>query len=205
MAAHPSEFYFGSKDGVARAGHKTGDKAGCAASRSPRLCIWLTGLPASGKSTVAEALQKALEPHPTMILDGDEVRRWLTPDLGFNREDRRQNVLRVAQAAKRLVRGRSNVIVALVSPYESDRQKAMRVIRKWHPCLLVHLDCPVDVCEQRDPKGDYAKARAREILDFTGVDGVYERPETPDVLVRTDLLSVDEVVAEILKAVGSDG
>ena len=165
-------------------------------------CIWLTGLPASGKTTIAQALGEVLK--PSITLDGDVVRKWLGRDLGFTRADRRTNVIRVANLTKLLIskRGENMVIVALVSPYEDDRQRAFGIIRPVGRCIEVHLDCPVEVCEARDPKGMYAKARAGEIPHFTGVDDPYESPVAPDVYLRTDLMTVEEAVAEILGAVG---
>jgi len=166
-----------------------------------KVVVWLTGLPGSGKSTIAQQLKPLLS--PCVLLDGDDVRQWLTKDLGFSREDRRENVRRVTKAANSQLAQRSNTVVALISPYEEDRLEALSRIRSTgRRAILVHLDCPLEVCEQRDPKGMYARARSGEIPHFTGVDDPYESPEAPDVYLRTDLMTVEEAVAEILGAVG---
>ena len=160
--------------------------------------IWLTGLPGSGKTTIAEALSHYLT--PSFILDGDDIRRWLTPDLGFSREDRFQNLLRVAHVANAILHVGGIPIIALVSPHQQERNQAIATLSSQ--CVLVHLDCPLAVCEQRDPKGLYARARAGEIKGLTGLDGEYEKPDRPDVYVRTDLTTIQSAVDTILSRTG---
>merc|ERR1719335_1671904 len=149
--------------------------------------LWMTGLSGSGKSTVSVALEHALvnlqqRAYFVYRLDGDNLRFGLNRDLGFSPEDRKENVRRVAEVAKLFAEAGAIVVAGLISPYASDRQFA----RDLHanaslPFLEVFVDAPLDVVEQRDPKGLYQKARAGKIKDFTGLDAPYERPEAPEV------------------------
>ncbi|GAB3129631.1 hypothetical protein GCM10027289_12580 [Tsukamurella serpentis] len=149
--------------------------------------VWLTGLSASGKSTVACELERLLVERgvPAYRLDGDNLRHGLNADLGFSERDRAENVRRVGAVAQLLADSGTIAIASLISPYRRDRD----LIRAQHleaglPFLEVFVDTPVELCEQRDPKGLYAKARAGEITDLTGVDAPYERPQHPDVVLR---------------------
>lgn len=175
------------------------------------LTIWLTGLSASGKSTVATALEQHLL-HLGLAayrLDGDNVRFGLNKDLGFSEADRNENIRRIGEVAKLFADAATVAITSFISPYRKDRQ----VARDLHdpvaqagpdaagaiPFVEVFVDVPVEVAEQRDPKGLYKKARAGEIKDFTGVSAPYEEPLEPEVHIRTDKQSVEECVAQIVK------
>jgi bifunctional enzyme CysN/CysC len=153
------------------------------------MTVWLTGLSGSGKSTVAAELERRLvaSGRPAYLLDGDNLRHGLNADLGFSAEDRAENVRRVGEVAKLLADAGVIAIVSLVSPYIADRQR----VRASHsdaalPFLEIFVDTPLEVCEARDPKGMYAKARAGEIQHFTGVDDPYEAPEAPHLRLRPE-------------------
>jgi adenylyl-sulfate kinase len=161
--------------------------------------IWLTGLSASGKSTLAYELELRLisRGRPCLALDGDNVRHGLNADLGFSPADRRENIRRIAEVAKLFNEAGLIVIAAFISPYRDDREAAKRIIGEPR-FLEVFLDAPLAVCEARDPKGFYRKARAGEISEFTGISAPYERPEHPDMVLRTDLLDAAEAAAEVM-------
>jgi adenylylsulfate kinase len=161
--------------------------------------VWLTGLPCSGKSTLARKLARQVlrRGRRVEVLDGDLVRQSLSYGLGFNREDRDRNVLRVAFVANLLARNDVVVIVAVVSPYRAARDQARRSLQRF---FEVHVDCPVSECERRDVKGMYKRARAGDIHGFTGVDDPYEVPLQPELTVSTDLQSSDESAARIESA-----
>lgn len=161
--------------------------------------VWLTGLPASGKSTIAMELEHALFHRGvhTFVLDGDNVRTGLNRDLGFSPDDRAENIRRIAEVAKLFCEAGILVITAFISPYKDDRNLGRGLVGK-RDFIEVFVDCPIDTCEKRDPKKLYAKARKGEISDFTGVSAPYEAPEEPQIHLRTDLLSVDESVETII-------
>lgn len=163
--------------------------------------MWLTGLPGAGKSTLADALDRHLhaQGRHTYVLDGDNVRGGLTRDLGFSREDRAENVRRVAEAAKLLFDAGLVVIVALVSPFRADRDAA-RALFDEGDFLEVWVDTPLEVCADRDPKGLYARARAGSLRQMTGVGQEYQPPEHAHLVV-TGTGSVDDVVARLAAAV----
>jgi sulfate adenylyltransferase len=169
-------------------------------------CVWFTGLPSSGKSTIAEALHILIREHGRRctLLDGDIVRTHLSKGLGFSRADRDTNILRIAFVAGEIVRHNGAVITAAVSPYEATRQQARRMIGDEH-FILVHVATPADVCEQRDVKGYYAQARSGAIRGFTGVDDPYEVPAAPDLVLETIATTPEDNarrVAEYLAARG---
>jgi len=159
--------------------------------------IWLTGLPSSGKSTLANLVRKELDELglPAEILDGDEVRQRLSKGLGYTRGDREENIRRIAYVAKLLTRVGGVAIVALISPYREARERAKSEIQN---CLEVYVQCPLSVCARRDVKGLYAKAFSGEIANFTGVSDPYEPPTNPDVVVQTDRESTEESLQTIL-------
>jgi bifunctional enzyme CysN/CysC len=163
--------------------------------------LWLTGLSGSGKSTLAIALEEALfrKGWQAYVLDGDNIRYGLSADLGFAPEDRAENIRRVGEVAALMARSGQIVITAFISPYRSDRDRAREII----PGLFheVHVDTSLAECERRDPKGLYAKARAGEIRDFTGIDAPYEPPESPELVIATDGRSIDETLREVLRYV----
>ena len=166
--------------------------------------IWLTGLPSSGKSTLAHALSRELKARnlPVEILDGDVVRTHLSKGLGFSREDRDLNVKRIGFVGGLLTKYGVFVIVAAVSPYREARDWCRRQIGNF---VEIFVETPVAVCEERDVKGLYQKARAGEIQGFTGVDDVYEKPLHPEVAVQTATENADASVSKIMKRLGELG
>jgi adenylyl-sulfate kinase len=165
--------------------------------------IWMTGLPASGKSTVAAAVEARLltEGRPAYVLDGDNLRHGLNGDLGFSAEDRAENVRRTAEVSALLADAGVVVLVALVSPYRADRAAARAAHdRRGLPFLEVHVATTLEECERRDPKGLYARARAGELSGLTGVDDPYEPPESPDVVVGVGDEPLEEAVARVVGA-----
>ena len=163
--------------------------------------VWITGLSASGKSTIGAALEKVLLARGIHAyrLDGDNIRHGLNKNLGFSAEDRAENIRRVGEVAKLFSDASMITVASFISPYRRDRDLA----RKLHedaklPFLEVYVDCPIDEAEKRDPKGLYKKARAGEVKGFTGIDDPYEPPERPELVLRTDRLTVAQSVAELL-------
>jgi adenylyl-sulfate kinase len=155
----------------------------------PGATVWMTGLPASGKSTVAAAVEARLvgDGRPAYVLDGDNLRHGLNGDLGFSADDRAENVRRTAEVAALLADAGVVVLVALVSPYRADRAAARTVHERLElPFLEVHVATSLEECERRDPKGLYARARAGELTHLTGVDDPYEPPQSPEVTVTGD-------------------
>jgi bifunctional enzyme CysN/CysC len=163
--------------------------------------VWITGLPASGKSTIAGGVERALveRGRPALRLDGDNLRHGLNGDLGFGAGDRAENVRRTAHAARLLNEAGVVAVVALVSPYAADRELARRIHEEAGLAFLeVFVDTPLDLCEQRDPKGLYARARRGELPGMTGVDDPYEPPDQPDVALSPG--PVDALVQDVLDA-----
>src|ERR671918_2167013 len=167
------------------------------ANRERGAVIWFTGLSGSGKTTIAhEVEEKLLDAGvPVEILDGDVVRENLSKGLGFSEEDRNTNIRRIAFVAHLLQRNGTFVITAAISPYKAIRDEARAMIKDF---VEVFADAPLDVCEGRDVKGLYAKARAGEIKGFTGIDDPYEPPANPEVMCRTDRESVDESAQKVI-------
>jgi bifunctional enzyme CysN/CysC len=163
--------------------------------------IWLTGLSGAGKSTIARALEKELfqlSMH-TYVLDGDNLRHGLNANLGFAPEDRAENIRRVSEVAKLMADAGTVVITSFISPYRNDRARARAIaLQAGAEFVEIFVNAPLAVCEQRDPKGLYQKARAGELRGFTGIDAPYEPPEDPEITVRTDQQSPAESVAQIL-------
>jgi adenylyl-sulfate kinase len=162
--------------------------------------VWLTGLSAAGKSTIATELERQLfsQGKHAWVLDGDNVRHGLCSDLGFSPDDRKENIRRIGEVAKLFAEAGFVCITAFISPYRSDRDLA-RGIAPDGKFIEVYLSAPLAVCEQRDPKGLYAKARAGEITEFTGVSAPYEPPVKPELELQTDRMSPTECVAVILE------
>lgn len=166
--------------------------------------VWFTGLPCSGKTSLAEALEAELKSRGEAVerLDGDVVRQGLSKDLGFSKEDRRKNLERVTYVAQLLSRNGVAAIVAFVSPYRSMRDAARGAIERF---AEVYVRCPLEVCEKRDVKGMYKKARSGEIADFTGVSDPYEPPSSAEITVDTDREDVAACVSRVVAHLESLG
>ncbi|MFL6526971.1 MAG: adenylyl-sulfate kinase [Chthoniobacterales bacterium] len=164
--------------------------------------IWLTGLSGAGKSTIARGLEVELFRRAvhTYVLDGDNIRHGLNSNLGFSPDDRVENIRRVAEVAKLMADGGTVVITAFISPYRADRLRARQIALEANSEFIeVFVDAPLEVCEQRDPKQLYVKARAGKIREFTGIDAPYEAPEDPEIAVRTDQQTIEQSVTTILE------
>ena len=159
--------------------------------------VWFTGLPCCGKTTIADKVAGILKAEGKKVerLDGDTVRKGLTSDLGFSKEDRNENIKRVTFVAKLLTRNDVIVLATFVSPYEARRVKTREEIGEF---MLVYVKAPVEVCIERDVKGMFKKALAGEIKNFTGVDDPYEEPESPELIVETDKETLEESVQKVL-------
>ena len=162
--------------------------------------VWLTGLSGSGKSSTADALEKKLHAlgYKTYALDGDNVRHGLNNDLGFSDADRVENIRRVAEVAKLMVDAGLIVITAFISPFISERDYARKIVDD-DEFIEVFVDAPLEVCEARDPKGLYKRARSGQLKNFTGIDDPYEAPINPEVECRTDIETLEESVDKILR------
>jgi adenylylsulfate kinase len=160
--------------------------------------IWFTGLPSSGKSTIAHAVEDRLHRMScrTFVLDGDNIRHGLSGDLGFSAQDRQENIRRIGEVAKLFVEAGIIVLTAFVSPFRRDRDLA-RGLLLHGDFLEVYCRCPLEVCEARDPKGHYPRARAGEIRDFTGISAPYEEPRDPELTLDTSELQVTESVDRV--------
>ena len=169
-------------------------------SHSPK-CIWFTGLSGAGKTTIANLLEKALLDHGvhTYLLDGDNVRHGLNKDLGFSDADRTENIRRVAEVARLMYDAGLVVITSFISPFFADREMARSLFQQGD-FIEVFVETPIDVCEQRDPKGLYAKVRQGELKGFSGIDSPYEPPRSPEIVIRTEELTPDASVAQLLTA-----
>ncbi len=167
--------------------------------RAHPFCVWITGLPAAGKSTVADTLKQELQSFgvPTYVLDGDRVREGLNRDLGYSPAERAENVRRIGEVARLMVDAGLIVIVSLISPFRKDRLAARS---RFEPGTFVEVfvDTPLDVCEHRDPKGHYKRARTGELHEFTGVSSAYEPPELPEIHLVHDGASPQDYVARIV-------
>src|SRR4051794_18885520 len=164
------------------------------APRRPGVTVFLTGLSGAGKSTIADALIAELERegHPVTVLDGDVVRTHLSSELSFSPEHRDLNIRRIGFVAGEIVKHGGTVVVAAIAPYEAAREEARKLVEQHGRFVLVHLATPLEVCEQRDVKGLYAKARAGEIREFTGVSDPYEPPQHAEVVIDTSVTPLEE-------------
>lgn len=182
------------------------------ARSSPGVGLLLTGLPAAGKTTLGRALADRLAQgyeRPVTLLDGDEVRRLLSSELGYSREHRRINALRHAFIAAEVCRHGGIAICALIAPYRADRHAMREMVARRGSFVEVYLSTPLEVCEKRDPKGLYSRARAGLLTHMTGIDDPYERPEKPDIALDGGVQSIaqmtDAVVEHLLRAGLLDG
>ncbi|WP_459863861.1 adenylyl-sulfate kinase [Endothiovibrio diazotrophicus] len=161
--------------------------------------LWFTGLSGSGKSTIAHALETRLHQlgSPSYVLDCENVREGLCRDLGYSPEDRHENIRRIGEMSRLLLDTGTTVLAAFISPFREDRAKLRRLFGRGN-FVEIYCRCPLDVCEQRDPKGIYAQARAGEVSDYTGVTSPYEEPEEPELILDTGLFSAEESVERIV-------
>ena len=161
--------------------------------------VWFTGLSASGKSTIATLVDELLvaRGRHCCVLDGDNIRHGLNRDLGFSPEDRNENIRRIGEVAKLFTQQGIIALTAFISPYRSDRD-INRAMQEPGDFLEVFVDCPLTVCEQRDPRGLYAKARAGQISEFTGVSAPYQPPLKPELILHTDRESEEESAARVV-------
>ncbi|MFG6120502.1 adenylyl-sulfate kinase [Thalassobacillus sp. B23F22_16] len=161
--------------------------------------VWLTGLSGSGKSSIANQVNKKLYERgiQSFILDGDNIRHGLNAGLGFKPEDRKENIRRIGEVAKLFADSGTIVLTAFISPYQEDRDRVRDIIDPGD-FLEVHVDCPLSECESRDPKGLYKKARTGEIKGFTGIDSPYESPASPELVLESNAYSVDECAEQLI-------
>jgi adenylylsulfate kinase len=175
--------------------------------KSQKPCIlWFTGLSGSGKSTIANAVESKLvelKKH-TYLLDGDNVRMGLNKGLGFSDEDRVENVRRIGEVAKLFVDSGTIVLTAFISPFQRDRD-SVRDLVNGGEFIEVFVDTPLAVCESRDPKGLYKKARAGEILDFTGISSPYEAPQSPEIHIINDNINIEDAANTVLQHLKEKG
>ena len=161
--------------------------------------LWLTGLSGSGKSTIANAVESKLielQQH-TYLLDGDNIRMGLNKGLTFSDEDRIENIRRIGEVSKLFVDAGTIVLTAFISPFQRERDVVRKLVEK-NEFIEIFIDTPLDICESRDPKGLYQKARNGEIPNFTGISSPYEAPEQPEIHIKTDIITIEEAVKQII-------
>ncbi len=168
-------------------------------NRHKSVVLWFTGLSGSGKSTLAHAVEEKLFNNNvnTFVLDGDNVRHGLCGDLGFKDEDRKENIRRVGEVAKLMLEAGLITLTAFISPYKEDRNR-VRNLMPHGEFFEIYCYCPLEVCEQRDVKGLYKKARQGEIKHFTGISSEYEIPVNPELIVDTNVLTLEESVTKVI-------
>jgi len=168
--------------------------------------LWFTGLSASGKSSVANAFARRLfeRGNQVFVLDGDNVRHGLNKDLGFDEDGRKENIRRIGEVSKLFVENGQIVLTAFISPYREDRQVVRELVDAGE-FIEVYVKCSVETCEKRDPKGLYKKARNAEISNFTGISAPYEEPENPEIILDTELNSIEECVDQLTDILTSKG
>lgn len=168
--------------------------------------LWFTGLSGAGKSTLAHAVEESLHRLSirTFVFDGDNVRHGLCSDLGFSSEDREENIRRIGEMAKLFLEAGVISLTAFISPFRKDREK-VRSLVPHGDFLEIYCKCGLDVCETRDVKGLYKRARAGEIKDFTGISSPYEEPDDPELVVETDRHSLEDSVAQVLSLLRERG
>ncbi|WP_214481984.1 adenylyl-sulfate kinase [Bacillus sp. SM2101] len=161
--------------------------------------LWFTGLSGSGKSTLANAVEVKLHETSvrTYVLDGDNIRHGLNKDLGFSENDRKENIRRIGEVSKLFTDSGQIVLTAFISPFREDRN-SVRELFSNHEFIEVYVKCPLEVCETRDPKGLYDKARKGEIPEFTGISSPYEPPEQPELIIESNKLSIEQSVEQVI-------
>lgn len=169
-------------------------------------CLWFTGLSGSGKSTLARAVEKELyeQGHLSYLLDGDNIRHGLNGDLGFSETDRRENIRRIAELGKLFVDAGLIVLSAFISPFRTERQLARSILDPG-AFIEVYVHCPLELCEKRDVKGLYKKARAGEIVDFTGINAPYEAPDNAEIVIDSEKKTEREAAEQIMQYLGDKG
>ena len=163
------------------------------------VALWFTGLSGSGKSTLAHAVEEELHQLGcrTMTLDGDNIRHGLCKDLNFSDESRKENIRRIGEVAKLFIESGVITLTAFISPFRGERNKVRKLLIEGD-LIEIYVKCPISVCEARDVKGMYKKAKANEIKNFTGISSPYEVPENPDLIVNTNQETLDESVDKVL-------
>jgi adenylylsulfate kinase len=178
----------------------------CQLSGHKGAVLWFTGLSASGKSTVANTVDHKLHAlgKRSFVLDGDNIRMGLNKNLGFSAEDRAENIRRIGEVAKLFTSAGTIALTAFISPYRKDRD-AVRALLEPGEFIEIYMDTPIEICEQRDPKGLYKKARAGQIKGFTGIDDPYEAPEKPELVLDGGKKNIDECADEVIAFLQSRG
>lgn len=168
--------------------------------------LWFTGLSGAGKSTLSVAVEQELHGRGirTYILDGDNIRHGLNKNLGFSPEDRKENIRRIGEVSKLFVDAGVMVLTAFISPYRADRDMVRELVED-NEFVEIYVNCPLEACEQRDPKGLYKKARNGEIQNFTGIDAPYEAPEHPELVVETDKQPLEQSVGQVIRFLEEKG
>ena len=168
-------------------------------NRHRSLILWFTGLSGSGKSTLAHALEEELHRAGcrTFVFDGDNVRHGLNNNLGFSKEDRKENIRRIGEMCKLFIEAGVIALTAFISPFKEDRERVRKLVSDGD-FIEIYCDCCLETCESRDVKGMYARARRGEIKEFTGISSPYERPEAPELCVDTEHLTVEESVKTVM-------
>ncbi len=168
-----------------------------------RLCLFLTGYPAAGKTTLATELIRRL-PAPITFIDGNDFRRKFSPDLGFSRHDRARHMMRIAMIAGEVIKHGGTIVISVVAPYDDQRRMVARAVQAaGGRFLLIHVDTPLEVCRKRDPEGLYLRAMNGEIADFTGVDGPYEIPREADIRIDMTQAPVEPTADYILQQINN--
>ena len=162
--------------------------------------LWFTGLSGAGKSTLAHCIEEELHKmgHKTFVFDGDNVRHGLSKDLGFSKSDRKENIRRIGEMCKLFIEAGVIALTAFISPFKEDRNMVRQVVQDGD-FIEIYCDCSIDICEERDVKGIYAKARRGEISNFTGISSPYEVPDNPEVIVNTGYSSLEECVNKVIE------
>ena len=168
--------------------------------------LWFTGLSASGKSSIANALARELfeRGNQTFVLDGDNIRHGLNNDLGFDEDSRKENIRRIGEVSKLFVESGQIVLTAFISPYQQDRDVVRELVAEGE-FLEVYVKCSVEECERRDPKGLYKKARNEEIKNFTGISAPYEAPVNPEIVVDSERYSIEECAEQLIQILVEKG